>query len=249
MGAVFAGIPAVLAADLVREMGLTAAAETGTHLGDSTRVLRGLVPVVWTVELSSDYLQRAQRNLVDLEGIHFLQGSSDRVFAELLPTLPMPFLFWLDAHWCDLGTAGSQAQCPVLAEIAAIDAGPSGAESVILIDDARFFLGAPLGNYRREDWPTFMAVVDALRARHPRYVTALADVIIAGPPGIQPVVERWHLNTAQDASVANAAGGNELASAVAAWHEAVNPTVAVAARRLIKALLPRPFRDRSHRMG
>jgi hypothetical protein len=40
-----------------------------------------------------------------------------------------------------------------------------------MIDDARFFLGTPDVGVRREYWPTFMQVADALRATHPRYVT------------------------------------------------------------------------------
>jgi hypothetical protein len=150
-----------------------------------------MVERVWSVELSHTYVERARAQHGDDPRITFIEGSSPTVLTELAPSLDRPALFWLDAHWCEADTAGYEAQCPVLAEIEALDASPAAARSVILIDDARFFLGCPWPTYRRSDWPTFMEVVDRLRARHPRYVTTLLDVIIAGPPEAREVVERF----------------------------------------------------------
>jgi hypothetical protein len=252
LGAVFPGIPADLARQLVEGLGLTRAVETGTHLGDSTRALRGMVPEMWTVELSPDYMARAREALEDLDNIHFVAGSSDEVLRTLAPTIDQPAVYWLDAHWCELGTAGASAQCPVLAEIEAVDTAPAGDRSVILIDDARFFLGAPLPTYRREDWPTFMEVVDALRARHDRYVTVLADVVIATPLEGRKVVEAWYLSTVfrdlrdeRDSALAQREAATADALAVrAAWEAAVDPSLAVALRRVVKAAMPKRLRAR-----
>lgn len=130
MGEVFFGVPENLARAVVREMGLRGAVETGTHLGDSAVKLREFVPEVWTVELSEAYVERARERHRDADGVHFLQGSSDVVLRELAPTFTDPMLYWLDAHWCEVDTAGSDRQCPVLGEIAALDEGPSAADSV-----------------------------------------------------------------------------------------------------------------------
>jgi hypothetical protein len=44
-----------------------------------------------------------------------------------------------------------------------------------------------------------MEVVDRLRARHPRYVTTLLDVIIAAPPAGRTIVEHfWQAKLAVD---------------------------------------------------
>jgi hypothetical protein len=238
MGEVTAGVPLDLAAVLVEALGLRGAVETGTHLGDSTRALRSIVPDVWTVELSPDYLRRAQHRLHDLDGIRFVAGSSDDALAELAPQLSQPMLYWLDAHWCELDTAGRSAQCPVLAEIAALDTSPAAAESCILIDDARFFLGAPLATYRRSDWPTFLDVVDALRSRHDRYVTVLFDVIIAGPPRAQHAVEQHYnavvlrrIREERDQAIAER---DQTRTEIA---QASNPTPRAAFRRLVTATL------------
>ncbi len=191
MGEVFFGIPEELAGLLVRDLGLRGAVETGTYLGDSAVKLRELLPEVWTIELSEAYASRARERHRNPAGIHFIQGRSDAVLRELAPKWTAPMLYWLDAHWCGGTTAGNEAQCPVLGEIASLDESPSAASSVVIIDDARFFLGAPDVGFRREDWPTLMQVADALRATHPRYVTTFQDVIIAGPPSAQAVVEAY----------------------------------------------------------
>jgi hypothetical protein len=191
MGEVYFGIPVPLARALIEGLGLRDAVETGTHLGDTAAALSEMVEHVWTVELAHDYLERARARHADRPQITFLEGSSPVVLDGLAPSLGRPTLFWLDAHWCEADTAGYEAQCPVIAEIEAIDRAPGAGQSVILIDDARFFLGCPWPTYRRSDWPSFIEVVDRLRARHPRYVTTLLDVIIAGPPEAREVVERF----------------------------------------------------------
>jgi hypothetical protein len=191
MGEVFFGIPTPLARALIEGLQLQAAVETGTHLGDTAAALSDMVEQVSTVELSHEYVERAKARHAERPQITFLEGSSPAVLADLAPSLERAALFWLDAHWCEADTAGYEAQCPVLAEIEAIDTAPCAERSVILIDDARFFLGCPWPTYRRSDWPSFMEVVDRLRARYPRYVTTLMDVIIAGPPEAREVVERF----------------------------------------------------------
>lgn len=227
MGEVFFGIPKELTRLLVRDLGLRGAVETGTYLGDSAVKLRELVPEVWTIELSEAYASRARERHRDAAGVHFIQGRSDAVLRELAPKWTTPMLYWLDAHWSMGNTAGNEAQCPVLAEIASLDESPSAARSVVLIDDARFFLGAPDVGLRREDWPTLMQVADALRATHPRYVTTFQDMIIAGPPSAQAIVEaywqEWHT------------AGSVLSARFAARQ------LTKSARQLVKSVTPSPL--------
>jgi hypothetical protein len=211
-----------------------------------------MVSRVWTVELSDDYRSKAILNLAGMDGIEFLAGSSDAVLSELAPTLERPLIYWLDAHWCELGTAGEDAQCPVIAEIAAIDRSPGGADSAILIDDARFFLGSPSPTYRRADWPTFMEVADALRVNHPRYVSALSDVIIAVPERGRVLVEEWYgeqmfIDLRDQRDTADVERQQALADRdrlLAALSSAGNPSVGRAVAQLIKAALPE--RARAH---
>jgi hypothetical protein len=199
MGQVFSGLPTPLARALVEGLGLEVAIETGTHLGESAAALSEMVDHVWTVELSPEYRERARARHGRNPAITFLEGDSAAVLTGLAPRIDRPALYWLDAHWCAADSAGYEAQCPLLAEIDALDGAPLAAQSAILIDDASFFLACPYPEYRRADWPTFLEVVDRLRARHPRYVTSLLDVIIATPPGGRAIVERfWQAKLAAD---------------------------------------------------
>jgi len=193
MGLFFPGLPTPLAQALVDGLGLEVGVETGTHLGEGAAALSALLGRVWTVELSHDYAQRARARYGADSRITFLEGSSPVVLATLAPSIDRPALYWLDAHWCAADTAGYESQCPLLGEIEALELSPSAGRSAILIDDASFFTACPLPQYRRADWPTFMEVADRLRARHPRYVTTILDVIAAGPPESQAVVEAFWL--------------------------------------------------------
>ncbi|MGA9113439.1 MAG: hypothetical protein WB802_06530 [Candidatus Dormiibacterota bacterium] len=203
MGLVYSGVPAPLARALVDGLGLRVAVETGTNLGDSAAVLAEMVDRVWTVELSPRYAEWARARHAATSAITLLEGDSATVLAGLAPGIDEPALYWLDAHWCAGDSAGYEAQCPLLGEIEALETSPAASDSAILIDDASFFLACPYPDYRRSDWPTFLEVADRLRARHPRYVTTLLDVIIATPPGGRAVVERfWQAK--RDADMADA---------------------------------------------
>jgi len=58
---------------------------------------------------------------------------------QFLQELSEPTLFWLDAHWSGAGTATSDLETPILAELnAVLDGAPAG--SVVLIDDHREFV-------------------------------------------------------------------------------------------------------------
>lgn len=213
--------------------------ETGTFRGDSTLLLTRLVPRVWTVELDADLYVRAKERLRHVGGVTVLHGSSASVLPELLPTVREPALFWLDGHGGMVGiddVPDGFGQCPLMDEIAAIDSFEFASDSVVLIDDARAFFG-PATHQRREDWPTFMEVADALRRNVDRHVTVLDDVIIAVPVRVRDAVDGWWSDQLQARR-----GGDAL-------QQAMNPSPGVAARRLVRSLTPRPVLDsyRQHR--
>jgi hypothetical protein len=194
MGDVRFGLPQQLTTDLCRAMGIRVAIETGTYRGDSARALASVAERVVSIELSRELHDAAKTNLADLPNVTLINGSSAEVFPDVLRDLDGPAIFWLDGHWCEGGpTSGFEDQCPVMAEIEAIDASEWGDKSCVLIDDARFHLGPPPPPFRREDWPTITQLVDKLRAVHDRVFTVLDDVVVAGPPDIQPVIDTYWL--------------------------------------------------------
>lgn len=235
------GIPIELAEDLGRELNLKTAIETGTWEGHSAAALASIFEGVWTIELSPQLHSEAAERHQDEPGIEFLQGESSRVLAELLPKIESPALFWLDAHWGGSVGAGKELQCPVLQEITVIDQWHLAKDSCILIDDARWFLGPPDPKLRREDWPTFLEILDLLRDRHERYVTILEDVIIAGPPACRPVLDSyWTKHQWKDLETDR----YRLEAEVTNLEAELDAPPGVAFKRLIKSLLPERVKQR-----
>lgn len=178
-----------LASHLRDVLGLQRAVETGTFRGVTARRLASVFSSVVTIELSEELHRSAEKVLGDLPGVRTLQGhSATRLHGVRDPTVPT--LFYLDGHWSGGITEGNNSQCPVLAEIEAIRAGSP--DDCIIVDDAGMFTSAPPPPHSAEQWPTLLAVFDAIRGIHPGHlVTLLNDQIIAVPPRARPAVDAY----------------------------------------------------------
>lgn len=248
MGSVYPSVPVDLARRFARVGKITVAVETGTFHASGTLALHGIVPRVLSIEVSERLHRRAVKRYGDRAGLTFVLGSSPDVLPALIDPLDGPVLFWLDAHGGMLAGGrhadelhdppGAEGQCPLIAELEAIRQFPWADRSCILIDDARAFFG-PLPHHRPQDWPPFVNVLDLLRTDSERYVTALDDVIIAVPQDQRPTVDqRWLELTASR---------NNLEAHAYLYDQALNPTPGVAARRLVKSVVPRRVRDAYYR--
>ena len=191
VGSVRFGIPQDLAADLVEAGPFRAAVETGTYKGESAAFLRTLCPRVWSIELSPAQHAEATAAYGGIAGLSFAQGNSATILPDLLEGIGEPALFWFDGHVMPGDPNFGAAECPVIAEIEAVNAWSHGPASCILIDDAVLFHAAPQFGLRPAEWPMITEVVDLLRAGTDRYVTVLDDVVIAGPMEFRAVVDRW----------------------------------------------------------
>jgi hypothetical protein len=177
-----------LTADLRDLLGLRRAVETGTFQGGGTRALAAMFPSVVTVELSEHYFELARSNLAALPNVVTEHASSPTLLRSLAPE---PTLYWLDAHWSGLETAGADNPCPVLEEIAAIPAHPA---DCLLIDDARLFAATT----EPDRWPTLVCVLDALRKARPvAHVTVLHDLIVCVPPAAKKLVDEFGMRHAE----------------------------------------------------
>jgi len=136
--------------------------ETGTFKGTTTRFLSGLAGKVHTIEPALKHFKRAERRFRN-SNVEVINGTSEEVFPDLLPGLEGDICFWLDGHYSAGTTFKGDTDCPVEAELAAIDAslGHFGRVS-ILIDDVRCFL-SEAEDYR--DYPSIDYLVDWARAR------------------------------------------------------------------------------------
>lgn len=191
MGSHRAGVPIELAVLLRDDLHLVAAVETGAYLGASAADLAVQFDSVVSIELSAELASAAATRYSSVSNLSFVIGDSSTELPRVLSRLGGPALFWLDGHWSGGPTAGVERECPVLAEIDAIDRSEFASGSAVLVDDARLFLGPPPPPHKREHWPTLMQVTDRLRREHDRYVTLIEDVIVAVPPNAQDCVDSY----------------------------------------------------------
>ena len=205
MGAIHFSIDPLLAGLLASRLDLSVFIETGTFHGDSVAVVRQFFKEIHTCELSPElYAAAAQRFANDpAVGCH-LASSSD-----WLPTIVprysgRPVMFWLDAHWCVAGhTKGEESQCPLLDELKAL--GPLHADSVIWIDDARYFTAPPPQPLQAKGWPTFQQVLERLQSLSKVHHMVLADdTILFYPPKVSSeVAEYLHIHGADWLAIAH----------------------------------------------
>ncbi len=119
--------------------------ETGTYLGDMVFAMQNQFRQLYSIELSPLFYEAATTRFKGFEHIKILQGDSGEVLKDLVPTLESRALFWLDGHYSGGQTAKGAKDCPIYEELKSILSSPLN--HVILIDDARLFIGA-------NDYPT-----------------------------------------------------------------------------------------------
>lgn len=162
MGAVNFSIDDILVRHLVQHTGATIFFETGTYRGDSIQKVRPFFQKLITVELIPELYSYSEKRFQGDSRIECHLGSSGEVLQQVLPTIcDQGLIFWLDAHWCDdEAVQGDTAQCSLLNELSAIKS--LNSKSVILIDDARYFLAPPPAPHKTNDWPSLDQVINKL---------------------------------------------------------------------------------------
>ena len=183
MGAIHFSIDKGLVDLFRRALPLDTFVETGTFEGDSVDVVRADFREIYSIDCAESYHRNATARFAGAPSVHLLLGNSPDLLVKLRPKLAdASVLYWLDAHWCVAGTpiGDESAQCPLLAELDAI--GALNERSVLLIDDARYFLAPPPAPMESSHWPDFDSIVRklfALSAVHRLMV--LNDVIVFFP--------------------------------------------------------------------
>jgi hypothetical protein len=122
--------------------------ETGTYLGTTVNYVKDYFSQVYSVELSKDLASEAQSYFKKIKHVSILQGDSGLLIAKIIKDNPAKKLFWLDAHYSAGITASSAhfGDTPISQEVEEIlSRWVEG--SVILIDDARLFVG-------KDNYPT-----------------------------------------------------------------------------------------------
>lgn len=136
--------PHVLKQKAVRELAdkyaLNTLVETGTFMGDMVFAQRHRFSKIYSIELSPKLSLLAKNRFKSYPHITIITGNSGVELHNLVPQLKEPALFFLDGHYSGGVTALGDVVCPVFSELEAILS--STLPHIVLIDDARLFIGA-----------------------------------------------------------------------------------------------------------
>ena len=145
--------------------------ETGTYKGKMVYAGMPYVKEIYSIELDQSHFDRAQKRFAGYSNIHIMQGQSGEVLPKVLEDIDEPSLFWLDAHWSGGSTAKGNLETPVMQEMKCILDHNRAADHVILIDDARCFVGD-------NDYPALSELERFVLGIHPDWAFEVKDDII-----------------------------------------------------------------------
>lgn len=184
------GLPIDYVKRFVDEYGIKVFIETGTAGGDSVRKAAEIFEVCHSIEIMDIAPPDGSHYMPENVTLHI--GNSATYLKEVADQFKgQRICFWLDAHWSEnYESTDKENECPLLAEIQAI----KGHDALILIDDARLFLGPHPWPCDYRYWPSFQDVFIRLHDCFPSHkITVIDDYIIAVPDYMDDVfrVEWW----------------------------------------------------------
>ncbi len=167
--------------------------ETGTFLGESTEKASRCFPHVYTIELSEILYEKAKNRFEKNRNIYCYLGDSKNIFDLLLPQIPADAVFYLDGHASGGITAKGEQFTPIWEELSMIQK-YNLTDSLIMIDDIRFFQDSSRPLLANEGYPDLSVLLEKLRQINPDYQFAfIQDMLIAFPPKLKaeftPVLE------------------------------------------------------------
>jgi hypothetical protein len=114
--------------------------ETGTYMGETTAFLSEHSNLVFTIEPALQLYEAAKIRFSTKPHVTVIQGISETVFPELIPTLTGEVNFWLDGHFSSGPTHQGPKDTPIEEELACIEKHiKSFSKLVVLVDDVRCF--------------------------------------------------------------------------------------------------------------
>ena len=143
--------------------------ETGTFLGDTTLAMSRIFDRCWTVEIDKTLYEQALRRFDGRMNIVALHGDSAVRITDILSDIDAPAVFWLDGHYSRANTGRGASDTAIVNELTRIFEHRIK-EHVILIDDARDFLGV-------NGYPTIKALHRFVRRHSPYRMRVCNDII------------------------------------------------------------------------
>lgn len=121
--------------------GLVNAVETGTYMGDTSKVLSRYVKNVYTIEIKSELYEIAKSNNDGINNIMYYLGDTIKLLPDICKRLDQPTLFFIDAHISGADTTWNNTQyVPLLEELDIILSNLiNKSNNVFIFDDVRLF--------------------------------------------------------------------------------------------------------------
>jgi len=202
------GLPMHLIKPLIDFVNIETFIETGTAGGASIQEASKLFKECHTIELIAGRVA-----IEPIENVTFHTGNS----IDILPTIVDEIfnrkesendyhycLFWLDAHYSDpTPNESGFKECYILEELEIIS--KLQADAIIIIDDARHFLGQAIYPNNPLDWASIQDIFAMLKEKFPHnYSTLVDDYIISLPERIRVPIdtewrERYHIRYPSEA--------------------------------------------------
>lgn len=180
------GLPIEYIKNFINKLHVPIFIETGTAGGESIIKASELFKVCHTIEIVEDRVPKFDPQNPEKGGrifapnIDFHTGDSGKLLKSIVSKYPNDWIFfWLDAHWSEPHEAPEGTdECPILKEIDSID----HAKSIIMIDDARLFLGPVVWPCDPTRWPKFKDVFIHLNDKFPNHIISVIDDYIVCIP-------------------------------------------------------------------
>jgi hypothetical protein len=181
------GVPEQLVLNLNQVARLSYFIETGTFYGNTAVWAANHFDNVITIEIDEEISKRAASRANNPKNINYLVGSSALMLSKVVSELNQPAFFWLDGHYSGPGTGGESNECPLMFEL---ETAFSSHGSVIMIDDARCFLGPPCPPHNPSHWPRIDDIFQIIKQLAPDYITTIHDdVIISIPHNLSNILD------------------------------------------------------------
>jgi hypothetical protein len=145
--------------------------ETGTYLGDTVFSQKENFKRIISIELAKKLYRSAARRFKKYPHIEIFFGNSGDLLFKIMPGIKTRALLWLDGHYSGGITAKGKTESPVFKELDAVFAN-NKLLHVILIDDARLFIG-------QRDYPPIKELEEFVKSKNPEYNIKIdTDIII-----------------------------------------------------------------------
>lgn len=136
--------------------------ETGTYLGQTTKVLSKVASMVHSIEPEPTLCANAKKYFSGYSNVEIHAGTSEEVFPSLLPRISGDVNFWLDGHYSAGVTFKGPQDTPIMDELRVVSENLGHFGKVcVLVDDIRCF-NPHLAEYAT--YPSLDVLVDWARA-------------------------------------------------------------------------------------